>query len=154
MIDPPNIVHTAAQPAAVIRFTIPRAEIRNVMGPAMRELAETAAAQGVGPGGPLFSHHFRMDPGIFDFVVGVPVTAAFSPVGRIESGQLPAAAVVQTIYHGPYEGLAAAWQEFDNWIAANGYKIAGDLWERYVAGPESGPDQSQWRTELSRPLRA
>jgi len=27
-----------------------------------------------------------------------------------------------------------------------------DLWEVYVAGPESGPDPATWRTELNRPL--
>jgi len=26
-----------------------------------------------------------------------------------------------------------------DWIAANGHTPAEDLWERYVAGPESGP---------------
>ena len=32
MIDKPRIVQTAAQATAIIRLTIPREEIRNVMG--------------------------------------------------------------------------------------------------------------------------
>ena len=63
-LDEPRIVQARVQPTAVIRLTIPRAEIRNVMGPA----------------------------------------------------------------------------------------IAPDLWECYVAGPESNPDPATWRTELNRPL--
>jgi len=56
------------------------------------------------------------------------------------------------VYHGPYEGLPAAWGEFMEWIAANGYKPAEDLWECYTAGPHTSPDPTTWRTELNRPL--
>jgi effector-binding domain-containing protein len=152
MLEPPQIVQVDAQQAAVIRFTIPRAEIRNVMRPAIEELVATARAQGVGPAGPIFSHHFRMDPEVFDFEVGVPVTGPVSPAGRVKPGQLPAARVACTVYHGPYEGLGPAWGEFDAWIVAQGYIPAPNLWERYVAGPESSPDPANWRTELNRSL--
>jgi effector-binding domain-containing protein len=60
--------------------------------------------------------------------------------------------VARVVYRGPYEGLGAAWGEFDAWIAANGHKPGTDLWECYVAGPESSPDPAAWRTELNRPL--
>ena len=45
MLDKPSIVQTTAQPTAVIRLTIPRAEIQNVMGPGYRELMAAVAAQ-------------------------------------------------------------------------------------------------------------
>jgi effector-binding domain-containing protein len=152
MIDKPQIVQTAAQPAAIIRFTIPRAEIRNVMGPGHSELMDAVAAQGIIPIGPWFSHHLRMDPEIFDFEIGVPIAAPFSAVGRVTAGQLPAATVARTVYHGGYEGLGAAWGELDAWVKAEGHTPAPDLWECYVAGPESGSDSTTWRTELNRPL--
>jgi effector-binding domain-containing protein len=152
MLDKPRIVRTDDQRTAIIRFSIPRAEIRNVMGPGMAELKAAVAAQGIAAAGPMFSHHLRMDPHIFDFEIGVPVTAPISATGRVESGQLPAAAVARTVYHGPYEGLGPAWGEFDAWVAANGHTPAPDLWECYVSGPESNPDPATWRTELNRPL--
>ena len=34
----------------------------------------------------------------------------------------------------------------------NGLKTSDDLWECYLAGPESGPDPACWRTQLNRPL--
>ncbi len=152
MIDTPQITETAVQLAALIRLTIPREEIRSVMGPGIGEVTAAVAAQGVGPAGPVFSHHLRMDPDIFDFEVGVPVTKAVTPVGRVKPGQLPAATVARTVYQSPYEGLGAAWGEFVKWIAANGHTPAADLWECYVAGPESNPDPAHWRTQLNRPL--
>jgi hypothetical protein len=66
MLDRPGITQTVARTTAVIRLTIPRAEIRSVMGPGIAELMAAVAAQGVAPAGPIFSHHFRMDPDTFD----------------------------------------------------------------------------------------
>jgi effector-binding domain-containing protein len=153
MLDRPRIAQTTAQPTAVIRLTVPRQEIRTVMGPGYRELMDAVAAQGIAPAGPWFTHHLRMDPDIFDFEIGVPVTAPISAAGRVKAGQLPAATVARTVYHGDYEGLGAAWAEFDAWIAAEGHTPGPDLWECYVAGPESNPDPATWCTELNRPLR-
>ncbi len=117
---------------------------------ATASLMDAVAAQGIATTGPWFSHHLRMDPAIFDFEIGVPVAAPVAAMGRVQLGQLPAATVARTVYHGPYEGLGTAWGEFDAWIAANG----PDLWECYVAGPESGLDPATFRTELNRSLTA
>ncbi len=152
MLDQPQIVQTATQRTAVIRLTIPRNEIQRVMGPGINELMTAIAAQGIAPVGPVFSHHLRMDPETFDFEIGVPVAAPIAAAGRVGAGQLPAATVARTIYHGSYEGLGAAWGEFNAWITAQGHKPAPNLWECYVAGPESSADPATWRTELNRPL--
>lgn len=153
MLDTPVIAQTKEQSTAVIRLTVPRSEIQQVMGPAIAEVMQVIAAQGVAAAGPVFSHHFSMDPMAFDFEVGVPVAAPVSPAGRVKPGSLPATTVARTIYRGPYDGLGPAWGAFGRWIAAHGHKPAPDLWERYVTGPESGGDPSTWRTELNRPLQ-
>ena len=152
MIDSPEIVQIAAQPTAIIRFTIPRSEIQHVMGPGHAELMETIAAQGIAPTGPWFTHHLRMDPETFDFELGVPISAALAAAGRVIAGELPAATVARTVYHGGYEGLGDAWGEFGAWIEAAGHTQAPNLWERYLAGPESSADPAAWRTELNRRL--
>lgn len=154
MLDKPEVVQTDAQLAAVIRLTIPREEIRNVMGPGIGEVIATVTAQGIGPAGPVFSHHLKMDPKVFDFEVGVPVRAPVTATGRVVAGTLPASRVARTVYHGPYEGLGAAWGEFGAWIGAEGHTPAPDMWECYIAGPESSPDPANWRTQLNRPLTA
>ena len=152
MIDKPQIVQTEVRPAAVIRFTIPRREVREVMGPAIAELLALVKEQGIGPAGPVFTHHFRMDPDAFDFEVGVCVDRDVTPAGRVMRGELPAVTVARTIYHGPYEGLGAAWLELDHLIAAEGHTPAPGLWECYVTGPESKREPAEWATELNRPL--
>ena len=153
MIDTPELRETTAQPAAVIRLTIPRSEIQKVMGPAIGEVIAAVTAQGIGPAGPVFSHHFRMTPDTFDFEVGVPITGPLTPTGRVTASELPAAKVARTVHHGGYEGLGEAWGELVRWLAAEGHTPADDLWECYTKGPESSPDSSTWCTDLYRPLR-
>ena len=154
MIDAPEIVQTDAVPTATIRFTIPRHEIQQVMGPAIQEVMGAVAAQGLTPAGPVFSYHYKMDPETFDFEVGVPVATPVTPAGRVQPSELPARKVAKTTYRGPYEGLGDAWCEFAGWTEAQGLATAPDLWEFYAAGPETGPDASTWRTELIKPLVA
>ena len=152
MLENPHITQTDVQLTAAIRLTIRREEIRNVMGPGLTELMTVVALQGIGPAGPWLTHHLRMDPEIFDFEICVPVTAPVTPVGRVQSSQLPAARVARAVYVGPYEGLSDAWGEFEKWMQDNGHTAGSELWEVYVAGPETGSDSSQFRTELNQPL--
>jgi effector-binding domain-containing protein len=152
MIDTPQITQTTAQLTAIIHLTIPREEMQNVFGPSVAELMTALAVQGIAPAGPVFTHHLRMAPDIFDFELSVPVGVPVVAAGRVKPNQWPAMKVARTVYHGPYEGLPAAWGEFMEWIAANGYKPAEDLWECYTAGPHTSPDPTTWRTELNRPL--
>ena len=152
MIDEPQIVQTTAQETAIIHITVPREEIQQVMGPGYQELMAAVAEQGIATTGAWFTHHLRMEPATFDFELGVPVATPVTPVGRVTSGTLPATTVARTVYHGGYEGLGTAWGEFSAWITAAEYTTAPDLWECYTAGPESGDDPAQWRTELNQPL--
>jgi len=93
-----------------------------------------------------------MDAKTFDFEVGVPVSGPVAQAGRVMPSELPAATVARTVYRGPNEGLGAAWGELMAWMAAEKHVPAANLWEFYVAGPESGPNPATWRTELNRPL--
>lgn len=154
MISTPTIIQTEAHAAAIIHITTPRHEMMKVFGPAVAELMSALAAQGVEPIGAVFAHHLKMSPGVFDFELGVKVTAPVTATGRVKPGQLPAAKVARTIYSGPYEGLPTAWGEFDAWMKANGCEQAENLWELYSVGPQSTPDQAGWRTELNRPLKS
>ena len=74
------------------------------------------------------------------------------PAGRVKPGRWPEQKVARTTYHGPYEGLPSAWDEFVRWMKANGHEQAESLWEVYSVGPQSSPDAAPWRTELNRPL--
>ena len=149
MIDSPAIVETPRQLMACLQLTVPREEIRLVMDPGLNEVLGVLADQGIEPSGPWCTHHFRIEPGIFDFEICVPVQTRIKPVGRVQPGEWPAMRVARTIYHGPYGGLPGAWKELNEWVAENGHQPSGELWERYVSSPPRAV-----QTELSRPLQA
>ncbi len=152
MIETPQITQSLAQRTAFIPLVVPRSEIQTVMGPAIQEVYGAVIGQGLQPAGPWFTHH-RCRPGEnFDFKVSVPVDSAVTPTGRVQAGERTPRKVARTVYHGGYEGLGEAWGEFLDWIEAQGLQPAEDLWEVYLVGPESGPDDSTYRTELNRPL--
>lgn len=152
MIEVPHVAHAPTRSTAVVRLVIPREQIREHMGPAIGEVLAALAAQGSAPAGPVYSHHFRIDPEVFDFEVGVPVATPVQASGRVVPAELAAGKIARTIHRGPYEALAGAWAEFEAWIEAEGLPRAPDLWEVYLVGPESGADTAQWRTELNHRL--
>jgi effector-binding domain-containing protein len=154
MIEAPQFADFPETALAVIPLTIPRARIREVMGPGIGELMGAVAAQCIGPAGPWFTHHHRIDPDVFEFEICVPVSGPVRPDGRVRAGRLRKTRVARTVYRGGYEGLGAAWGEFKAWSAAQGLDEAGDLWEVYAVGPESGLPPDQWQTQLNLPLRS
>ena len=152
MSTTPQIVSTPAQSLAVIRMTVPIADIKSVMGPAVGELFAGVAAQSVAVIGSWFTHHFRRPTDTFDFEAGVPVATPVAAAGRVLPSTRPALTVARTEYKGGYEGLAGAWGEFHAWLKANNHTPTGDLWEWYIVGPESTSDPAGWRTILEQPL--
>jgi effector-binding domain-containing protein len=158
MIEAPQVITTTAQHTAIIHLKLAMSEMMEQFGPAVGELIAAVAAQGQRPAGPVFAHHLSIEadcegvPESFDFELSVPVAQAVVASGRMKPSTMPALRAAKTTYHGPYEGLPAAWGEFMEWIKAQGLTPAMDLYEIYASGPESGHDASAWRTEFVRPL--
>lgn len=153
MIDDPQVTQSVAQAAAVLHVTIPRSEIRNVMGRGYTEVMNAVKSQALTPSGPWFTHHLRTDPDVFDFEIGVPVAQPLAATGRVKPGLLPAVRVARAVHRGSYEGLGDSWGELMAWIEKAGHTPGPDFWEIYTVGPETNPDPGTWRTELNRPLR-
>ena len=160
MIENLKIVESAAKVAAVIHLEIPRDRMREEIPPAVQEIKKVIEQQGHAIIGPMFIHHLTLSSKEFDFEIGFPVSAPTHHSGRVKAGALPAAKVARTVYHGNYEGLYGAWEEFgdrlqsDGILAREGLRSAATLWEVYVVGPDTTRDPSEWRTELNLPLVA
>jgi len=81
-------------------------------------------------------------PEDFDFEICVPVTAPVVAVGRVLPGSSRPQGRAHD-YRGPYEGLGDAWGEFRRVDRENHFDAGLDLYEFYVAGPESSPDPGE-----------
>lgn len=152
MIETPEIAQTVAMNYASLHLTVPSAEIQKFMGPGIQEVYAVVVAQDIPTSGPWFTHHFKRPDTFFNFEICVPVDEPIVAAGRVEPGVWPSMRVARTVYHGGYDGLGAAWGEFEEWIAAQGLDEAKDLWERYLINPDSSKNPKEWRTELNRPL--
>src|SRR4051812_17252324 len=101
MIDTPTITQSVEQLTAVIHITVPRDQIRQVMGPGITEVMSTLAVQGIAPAGPWFTRHLKIPDDSFDFEISVPVTSPVTATGRVKPSRLPSMKVARTTYHGP-----------------------------------------------------
>ena len=61
---------------------------------------------------------------------------------------------LQPVRPGAYDGLPETNAAIEAWIEANGYAVAGPMWEWYVTDPGETPEPADWRTEVYWPLQA
>jgi effector-binding domain-containing protein len=78
--------------------------------------------------------------------VGVQVTRAFEPSGRVVPSELPAGRVATTVHRGPYERLGDAHEAVVGWCAAQGLRLTRARWEIYG---DPRPDPAETETEVS-----
>jgi uncharacterized protein (DUF302 family)/effector-binding domain-containing protein len=60
--------------------------------------------------------------------------------------------VARTVHYGDYTGIGAAHEALAEWIFTHGYRSAGPATETYLAGPDTVPDPTGYRTEVSVPV--
>ncbi len=148
-IETPEHHETDDLIVASIHIKVAQEKMQEVFAPAVHELIDAIAGQGIEMAGPIFDHYHEITDQYFDFDLCVPVSAPVEPEGRIKPSTLPAAKVIKTVYGGPYEGLPGAWEEFDSWLDEQDISYRTDAVQRYLVGPEE-PDPANWRTELVR----
>lgn len=153
MLNTPEVVELPARTTAVIRMTVKREQIAEAFPPAIQELMSGVGAQGAAAAGPLFARYLRMGSGDVEVEIGVPLERPIEPEGRITISDLPGGSALRAVHQGAYEELHSSWDQFGQWVSANGYEPDHGLWESYVTGPESSPDTAEWRTELILPLK-
>ena len=140
------------QPAAVVRGEVPMEELRSVFDRGFGEVMRVAKAQGVAISGPPFGFYPRMPTDTVEVAVGFPVSAAVDPDGDVIPFELPGGQVVTGMHVGSYESLEASYRELTEWAAAEGYSLAGHMWESYLTDPRDEPDAAAWQTRITWPL--
>jgi effector-binding domain-containing protein len=127
----------APQPAAVVRGHVVPEDIEPFLGRAFEEVATTAGDQGLDVVGPPFGRWTPRDKG-FDVAAGFPVSGRVETQGRVEPDELPGGTVARTLHTGPYDGIGAAYAATFAWLAEHALRVAGEPWESYLDGPETG----------------
>lgn len=145
----PDIEHVETRSTAVIRASVPVAEIVGFFDGAFGELAAVLAEQGITPSGPAFSRYDRPPAETFDLEVGFPTDTAIEPTGRVVNGSLPEGRVARLIHEGSFDGLTDSWERLHHWIAGTGHTPTSTFWEVYLTEPSPEMDPADLRTELN-----
>jgi hypothetical protein len=123
--------------------------IPDFMGVAFGQTAELVTRQGLRFAGPPFGRFERCEDG-FEVEAGFPVEGTPLPQEPVEVGTLPGGRAASLIYQGSYEGLGAAYDAVEQWVAEHGHTPSGPPWESYL----DGPDVPNPRTEVCQPYVA
>lgn len=146
-------VDLPAQPAAVVRATVPVAELPAWFGAAYHTVAQFLGMRSDYPAGPPFARYHMAGPGRFDVEAGFPTRTAVEGDGEVHGVTLPAGPAARTVHVGPYDRMVPAYEALRAWIADHGGIPAGDPWETYLSDPVSQPDPETWRTRIVQPYR-
>jgi effector-binding domain-containing protein len=138
---------------AVEMATLSVPEIGPFVGRAYRDVASYLERKGAGPAGPPFARYHRVADDQFEVEAGFPASTPVAGEGDVEPSDLPAGPAAVTLYVGPYDEIAPAYDALTTWIAEHGGEPSGDPWEIYFDDPTSQPDPAQLRTEIVMPYR-
>jgi effector-binding domain-containing protein len=141
------------QPTAAIRATLSVPEIGPWFGPTLGRLAAWLGQRGIPIVGPPYARYHRLEGSRFEVEAGVPVGASLEGDEEVHATSLPAGRQARTVHVGPYDGLGAAYEALEAWVAERGGEPAGDPWEIYETDPSEQPDPATWRTQVLLPFR-
>lgn len=148
----PEIVLVEETPTAVIRGTVPVAELPGFFDRSFSTLFATVQEQGVTSAGAAFGLYRGLPTDTVDVEVGVATEGAVQPQGDVVPGTLPAARVARLVHTGSYDGLGASWSRLRSWMREQGLTPGPVLWEVYLDEPSPDMDPAGLHTELNWPI--
>jgi AraC family transcriptional regulator len=143
------------QPVLVVRRSIKRSEIAATIGECLHKIFLAAQKAGVALAGPPFMRCLNVGPGLMTIEPGMRVSGTATNAALDEEvlwETLPGGEAATTLHMGKYEDLPEAYAAMEQWMKAEGSKMAGAPWEVYVTDPGDYPDPKDWKTEIFWPL--
>lgn len=148
-----EIVEMPEQQTAVVKATVPMAELRSIFDRGFGVVFGTIGKQRVPPAGAPIGYYpvKPTDEGV-QVEVGVPVATPFTAEGDVVPSTLPGGRVVHGTHVGPYEQLEQTYSELIQWVQEQGHTLKSGMWECYLSDPAAEPDPAKWRTEIYWPI--
>jgi effector-binding domain-containing protein len=145
----PQLVTADAVTTAVIRRTVPMAELGGFYDEAFRTLVETLTRQGIAPAGPAFGLYHGAPTDRADVEAGFATAGPVEADGDVVAGSLPAGRVARLVHRGAYDTLVGSWERLHSWVVSQGLQPGPLMWELYVTEPTPDADPAALLTELN-----
>lgn len=131
------------RPLAAVRCRILPREVASSWGPAIGQVWAFLRGQpGLWNGGHnIFVYHRNDESALLLCEFGVEVTGPFAAAGDVVATETPSGEAVVAVYGGPYDGLHAAYDAIDAWLAEHARSSTGPSWEIY-GDPTPEPDDT------------
>jgi effector-binding domain-containing protein len=150
-----TIREVVAEQLASVRDTYPMARLPEAMPGEFGRVMAALVAEGIQPAGGAVAIYHGWTEDAVDVEIGFTIRGVFfpqDPHGRVKASRIPGGRALSTLHMGPYSGLVAAYEAVQNYAAANGLELAGNMWERYLTDPAVEPDLSKHVTEIYWPI--
>jgi effector-binding domain-containing protein len=144
-----DIVDRQEQRVAVVRGTADAGRLPEFLGRAFGAVAGFAQRARLPLVGAPFGRYTPRGEGAFDVEAGFPIGGPATSSGDVQVTSLPGGSAAHTIYVGPYEGIADAYEATAAYVRQQGYVENGVPWESYL----DDPDVKEPRTEIFFPVR-
>jgi effector-binding domain-containing protein len=132
-------------PTAVIRESVPAAELSKFVPAACGEVCTFARTAGL----PKPGRHTALYLPECVVEVGAEVSEPFTGNDRVVFSQLPGGRVATTTHFGPYQRLGEAHAAIRQWCEENGHQRSAICWEIYGHWDEAwNTDSSKIRTDV------
>jgi effector-binding domain-containing protein len=147
-----QISRESGRHVAVSSFEAPPDQVGEHQAAAFGAVAAYLARAGVDITGPAVSRYEPAGDNGFRVSSGFVVAGDFPAGDGVEHLRLPECEVGTTVHVGPYERLGDAYEALRRGVQNAGREIdePGPMWEEYLTGPETPPDQM--RTVVTWPL--
>jgi effector-binding domain-containing protein len=137
-----ELVDQSAQPTLSIRTNTSIKELPQELGKAYGAIGQYMGELGEQPAGAPYAAYFTFSMESMDIEIGFPVGGSLPGKGEIQSGDIPAGKVAQTIYTGPYNKIEPAYNALTAFVEQQGYEATGVAYEFYLNDPgEVAPDE-------------
>lgn len=148
-------IEVKEQPATHVLAVRTRTAVQNlpgVLGDCYRKIMLYLMELGQQPAGAPYVAYFNMDMNDLDIEAGYPVASTLPGREDMQPGEFPAGKTLSTLHTGPYDQMAAAYNEMNAWIQANHQQPTGTVYEFYLNNPaEVTPGELQ--TQIVMPLK-
>ena len=137
-----ELVDQAVQPTLSIRTTTSIKELPQELGKAYGAIGQYMGELGEQPAGAPYAAYFTFTMESMDIEIGFPVGGSLPGKGEIQSGDIPAGKVAQTMYTGPYNKIEPAYNALTAFVEQQGYEATGVAYEFYLNDPgEVAPEE-------------
>jgi effector-binding domain-containing protein len=138
---PCEIEERAARHTVSIRFRTSADKLPQRLPEVYKAVFEHIGASGGFALPAAFAAYHNNDLQDLDMEAGFPVASPVAGKGEIQPGLLPAGKFAVCHYTGPYQELSSAYEQVMKFIADQGYKASGIMYEWYLNGPETPPEK-------------